>query len=317
MYGQPPHPGAGVADRGQGVQQLVQCGAGPDSFFQPMFQPLGNTPDIGEWRLTGAAGAEQGQLAPPGGGKIRGTARGGSFLIQREDRFRDVGPQGFHALLSPERPQGTGAGKLQVAVEGFAVVGTLPGQGDGRERDIQLQNCLAVFHGQIVVGLVQQSGKRGAGTEGFHSGLPGGGKAPGSGGQLCLEGGAVFLTGKHPGGVHQERGVRSLGPKNKGVAPGSGQKPNARPGKGLRPGAGAGGRQGKDKISPAAQGGLHPDGLGQEGDSAPLGQAAAHGHGYLPRAQRSGLGQLPGVAVVEWVVFSDDTGKSHREPQTL
>ena len=63
--------------------------------------------------------------------------------------------------------------------------------------------------------------------------------------------------------------------------------------------------------------GLHPDGLGQEGDSAPLGQAAAHGHGYLPRAQRSGLGQLPGVAVVEWVVFSDDTGKSHREPQTL
>ena len=197
------------------------------------------------------------------------------------------------------------------------MVGTLPGQGDGRERDIQLQNCLAVFHGQIIVGLVQQSGKRGAGTEGFHSGLPGGGKAPGPGGQLRLEGGAVFLTGKHPGGVHQERGVRSLGPKNKGVAPGSGQKPNARPGKGLRPGAGAGGRQGKDKISPAAQGGLHPDGLGQEGDSAPLGQAAAHGHGYLPRAQCSGLGQLPGVAVVEWIVFSDDTGKSHREPQTL
>ena len=185
------------------------------------------------------------------------------------------------------------------------MVGTLPGQGDGRERDIQLQNCLAVFHGQIVVGLVQQSGKRGAGTEGFHGGLPGGGKAPGPGGQLCLD------------GVHQERGVRSLGPKNEGVAPGSGQKPNTRPGKGLRPGAGAGGRQGKDKISPAAQGGLHPDGLGQEGDSAPLGQAAAHGHGYLPRAQRSGLGQLPGVAVVEWVVFSDDTGKSHREPQTL
>ena len=56
---------------------------------------------------------------------------------------------------------------------------------------------------------------------------------------------------------------------------------------------------------------------GQEGDSAPLGQAAAHGHGYLPRAQCSGLGQLPGVAVVERIVFSDDTGKSHREPQTL
>ena len=165
--------------------------------------------------------------------------------------------------------------------------------------------------------LVQQSGKRGAGTEGFHGGLPGGGKAPGPGGQLCLEGGAVFLTDKHPGGVHQERGVRSLGPKNEGVAPGSGQKPNARPGKGLRPGAGAGGRQGKNKISPAAQGGLHPDGLGQEGDSAPLGQTAAHGHGHLPRAQRSGLGQLPGVAVVERIVFSDDTGKSHRVPQTL
>ena len=38
----------------------------------------------------------------------------------------------------------------------------------------------------------------------------------------------------------------------------------------LRPGAGAGGRLGKDKISPAAQGGLHAGGLGQEGGSAPL-----------------------------------------------
>ena len=45
--------------------------------------------------------------------------------------------------------------------------------------------------------------------------------------------------------------------------------------------------------------------------SAPLGQAAAHGHGHLPRAQRPGLGQLPGVAVVEWVIFGNDTSKLH------
>lgn len=196
------------------------------------------------------------------------------------------------------------------------MVGTLPGQGDGRERDIQLQNCLAVFHGQIVVGLVQQSGKRGAGTESFHSGLPGGGKAPGPGGQLRLEGGAVFLTGKHPGGVHQERGVRSLGPKNKGVAPGSGQKPNTRPAKASAPAQAQGAGRAKIKSAPQRRAACTRTASGRRGQR-PLGQAAAHGHGYLPRAQRSGLGQLPGVAVVEWVVFSDDTGKSHREPQTL
>ena len=151
----------------------------------------------------------------------------------------------------------------------------------------------------------------------LHRRLPGGGKAARPGGKLLPERGTVVLAAQHPGGFLQQGGVRGLCPKDQRIAPGSGQNAHARPGKGLRPGAGAGGRQGKDKISPAAQGGLHPDGLGQEGDSAPLGQAAAHGHGHLPRAQCSGLGQLPGVAVVEWVVFSDDTGKSHREPQTL
>ena len=63
--------------------------------------------------------------------------------------------------------------------------------------------------------------------------------------------------------------------------------------------------------SPAAQGGLHPDGLGQEGQRAPLHKRAAHGDGDVLRAQQLCLSQLPRVAVVERVVFGDDTGKFH------
>ena len=64
---------------------------------------------------------------------------------------------------------GAGTGKLPPCFgQGLPMTGTLPGQGDRHQRSPQLQNSLAVFHGQIVVGLVQQGGKAGARTDCFH-----------------------------------------------------------------------------------------------------------------------------------------------------
>ena len=198
------------------------------------------------------------------------------------------------------------------------MVCALAGQRDRRHGGGQFEDGLAVFHGQVVVGLVQQGGQRSAGAERFHRGLPCGGKVSGTIGQLGLEGGAIVRAQQDAGCLHQESGVRRLGPEDQRVAPGGGKEPHPRAGKGFGPGPGAGGGQGEDEVGPAGERCADADGLRQQGQRAPLGQPAAHGHGDPFGPQRSGLRQLPGVAVVEGIVFGNDTGQFHRSsPQFL
>ena len=184
----------------------------------------------------------------------------------------------------------------------------LAGQGNGGHGNAQFEDGLAVFDGKVVVGLVQQGRQLCAGAERLHGGLPGGGEAAGPGGELRLEGGAVSFTAQDAGGFHQQGSVRCLGPEDQRIAPGGGKDPHPRAGKRFGPGTGAGRGQGEDEVGPAGQRGPHPDGLRQQRQRAPLGQPAAHGHGHPPGPQRFCLRQLPRMAVVERIVFSDDTG---------
>ena len=84
------------------------------------------------------------------------------------------------------------------------------------------------------------------------------------------------------------------------------------PGESFGPRAGVGGGQGEDEVGPAGKRGLHPDALRQQRHRAPLGEPAAHGHGHVPVAHGVRFSQLPCVAIVEGVVFGDDT--KHRKP---
>ena len=240
-----------------------------------------------------------------------GVVSGGpGRLVAGQGPGRDIGGQGVGAFPPPEGAQGAGAGVVAGGA-GVPVVRALTGQGDGFQRRAQLEDGLAVFHRKVVVGLVQQGGKARAGGGLLHSGLPGGGKVPGPGGQLAFQGGAVGRGGQHPGRGGQAGGVGVLRAKDQRVAARRRQQGHPRPGKALGPRHGPGGGQGKDQPSPGVQGGGGPHPLGQKGRRAPLGQPAAEGHRDGLGAQRAGSLQLPGVAVVEGVVFGDDTGKFH------
>ena len=189
------------------------------------------------------------------------------------------------------------------------MTGTLPGQGDRHQRSPQLQDGLAVFHGQIVVRLAQQRRHGRVGPHGLHCRLPGCRKAAGPGRKPGLEGGAVFRAGEHPGGLHQKRRIRGLGSEHQSVAPGGGQQLHPGPGKAFRPGTGIRSGQGEHEVGPAGQRGLHPHAFGQQGQRAPLGQPAAYGHRHPLSTQCLCLLQLPSVAVVEGIVFGNDPGK--------
>ena len=275
-----------------------------------MLQTFRNAPHLGKRRGSCAPAAQKRQLIALGGRKIGVLPGGKGFPVERQDFRRNIGSRGISSAVLPERAQGAGTGKLPPCFgQGLPMTGTLPGQGDRHQRSPQLQNGLAVFHGQIVVGLVQQGGKAGARADCFHRCLPGCRKAAGPGGKPGLEGGAVFCAGEHPGGFHQKRRIRGLGSEHQSVAPGGGQQLHPGPGKAFRPGTGIRGGQGEHEVGSAGQRGLHPHAFGQQGQRAPLGQPAAHGHRHPLSTQCLCLLQLPGVAVVEGIVFSNDPGE--------
>ena len=309
IHGKAAHPGAGVAHGGQGVQQFLVGGTGAHGVLQPVFQPFRDAPQVGKRLRPGALGPEQGQLAAARGVEIGVPPGGVGFSIKGQDGGGHVGGSGVGPAALPELAQGAGTGELHgVRGERLPMARALAGQGNGGHGNAQFEDGLAVFDGKVVVGLVQQGRQLCAGAEGLHGGLPGGGEAAGPGGELCLEGGAVIFAAQDAGGFHQQGSVRCLGPEDQRIAPGGGKDPHPRAGERFGPGTGAGRGQGEDEVGPAGQRGPHPDGLRQQRQRAPLGQPAAHGHGHPPGPQRFCLRQLPRMAVVERIVFSDDTG---------
>ena len=312
IHGKAAHPGPGIADGGQGVQQSIIGDGGADGGFQTVLQPFGDAPHLRERRFAPASCPEKGQFTPSGSGKVRVLPGGISFLIKRQDFLRHIGGECISPALGPEQPEGAGAGKLPVAgVEGFAMVRTPPGKGMGLHPGRKAADGPAVFHGEIVVGLIQQCRCPWVGTDCSRSCLPGSGKAPCPAGQLSPQGIPVGIAVQQFSGFHQKGSVRGLGTEHKTVAPGGSEQCHPRPGKGFGSGTGMGGGQGKDKVSPAGQRRPGADSLRQKRQRSPLHQSAAHGDGDALCAHGPGLPQLPGVAVVEGVVFGNDTGKFH------
>ncbi len=149
-------------------------GAGTHGGFQPVLQTFRNAPHLGKRRGSCAPAAQKRQLTALGGRKIGVPPGGKGFPVERQDFRRNIESRGISSAALPERAQGAGTGKLPPCFgQGLPMTGTLPGQGDRHQRSPQLQNGLAVFHGQIVVGLVQQGGKAGARADCFHRCLPG------------------------------------------------------------------------------------------------------------------------------------------------
>ena len=188
----------------------------------------------------------------------------------------------------------------------------LPWERKGGQRSVLREDGLAVFDGKVVVGLFQQGGKTAAGAERLHSRLPCGGKIPCAARKFGFEGGAVVVAQEELGGVHEKGDVRRLGSEHQRVAPGGSKKTDACPGKGFGSGAGAGGGKREHKVGSAGQGGADTDFFGQEGKGSPLGQPAAHRNGHPLGPQCFGLRDLPCVAVVERIVFGNDTSESHK-----
>ena len=314
IHGKTAHPGPGVTHSGQRVQQLGQAGAAAHGVFQPVVQPLGNAPHCGKrfWSCTGRP--QQSQLTPARSGIVGIHSVDFRFFIQLQCFFRHIRSQRIRALLCPEGAQRAGTGKLCVAAfgKGLPVARPHAGQRHRGHGCLLFQNGLAVFHCQIVVGLIQQRGQCRARAERFHRCLPRSGKAAGTGCKLALQLGTVGCAAQHPGSFHQQGCVRRLCPEHQRIAPGGGKDAHPRPGKSLCPRAGTGRRQRKYQICPALQGGLHPHRFRQQRQCAALGQPAAHGHRHMLCSQRFCLRQLPCMAVVKGVVLCNDTGKFHR-----
>ena len=314
VHGKTAHPGPGVTHRGQCVQQLGQTGAAAHGVFQPVVQPLGNAPHCGKRFRPGTGRPQQSQLTPARSGVVGIRSVNFRLFIQFQCFFRHIRSQRIRSLLCPEGAQRAGAGKLCMAAFGKSLPVARPHAGQ-RHRGhgcLLFQNGLAVFHCQIVVGLIQQCGQRRARTKRFHRCLPRSGKASGTGGQLLFQLGAVGCAAQHPGSFHQQDRIRRLCPEHQRIAPGSGKDAHPRPGKSLCPRAGTGCRQGKYQICPALQCGLHPHRFRQQRQAPALGQPAAHGHRHMLCAQRLCLRQLPCMAVVKGVVFRNDACKLHR-----
>ena len=152
------HPGPGVTHSGQRVQQLGQAGAAAHGVFQPVVQPLGNAPHCGKRFRSCTGRPQQSQLTPARSGMIRIHSVDFRFFVQLQCFFRHIRSQRIRALLCPEGAQRAGTGKLCVAAfgKGLPVARPHAGQRHRGHGCLLFQNGLAVFHCQIVVGLIQQ-----------------------------------------------------------------------------------------------------------------------------------------------------------------
>ena len=205
---------------------------------------------------------------------------------------------------------GTGDGvALPLPCVAAAVGRPQTGQCQRPQRAVLVQNCPAILDAQNVVGGAQQLTRTGPkrlrrGGAGGGKGLPFGQRRP----QRFVQSAPAQKTC----GFQQPGRIGSLSAEGQRVTAQRGEQPHPRRRKLLRRGAGVGRGQRNDHVRPRLQRGTHPHRFRIQRQAAPLHRPGAHADGDGLRPLPAQKRQLCPVAVVERVVFRNDTRKIHK-----